>query len=263
VTTDLPKLLTNRNFRLETNELFERIRTGRTVTFCKSKEPGWACDIKADGTINIEWNTGDSIEPAFVHEMLHIDLQLNGYQRFIGAQSEHPAIRSIGYALGSLDNELQHHKIYPKFLSMGLRGTEFYGRHSKYIVPITRKLMKEEGTVQNEYQFVGLWAPVCSVGGADQKEDMEELKKELLSKYPQYADFAKHLETALRDWRESAEVHPRVVLTSIFSAVPSKHPIGIAPQYSESLDDSWIILFAPEEAAEPQPTPKSDPEPQS
>ena len=99
--------------------------------------------------------------------------------------------------------------------------------------------------IRNEYEFIGIWVPACSVGGADTKEATERFRAELLANHPKYVDLAKHVETALRDWRLCDDIHPRKVLTSIFSAAPSKEPISFAPMFSRKPDESWIVLFNP------------------
>ena len=63
---------------------------------------------------------------ALAHELLHGWVQHRGYKRLIIAVSAIDQTRRFGRLLECLDNELQHHKMYPRFKALGFNPTEFY-----------------------------------------------------------------------------------------------------------------------------------------
>ncbi len=242
--TGLPSILKGRKYPEGLQALFDKIDSQRDIVFSANKVPGWACHIDQSGTVHIEWNKGESINPSLAHELLHVDLQLSGYQRFIGLKTEHPLAHSILYAIGVFDNELQHHKFYSSYLAMGFSPAEFYQKQSRRIVPYVRA---ELAKVKNmdEYVFMGMYTSACSLGGVDKPEDMQKLRDEIVAKYPQHTGLAKHVDGCLATWRNTPEKNPRSVLTALLTFVPSKHPIGLGPIHSSAPDDSWLVLFAP------------------
>ncbi len=64
---------------------------------------------------------------AFAHELLHLRLSARGYRHILGNGNRDEAKRIlVSYVLSALDNELQHHRMFPEFIAHGFDEAEFY-----------------------------------------------------------------------------------------------------------------------------------------
>lgn len=95
------------------------------LKFQTSKSGEWSANLK-DGKATIGYSRCRSPSAALAHELLHIDTQLRGYRRMRIGFSSIDQTGSFKRLMDCLDNELQHHKFYLKFLSMGFGPDQFY-----------------------------------------------------------------------------------------------------------------------------------------
>lgn len=68
----------------------------------------------------------DNIDAALAHELLHAKLKILGYRQYCSAYAKEGRER-LNRILPMLDNELQHHRFFAEFVSLGFRPEEMYG----------------------------------------------------------------------------------------------------------------------------------------
>lgn len=103
------------------NQLSQKIR----VKYHKSKDDGWASDIK-NGFAHIYYRRCKNPAASLAHELLHIDTQLKGYKRIRIGFSTYDQSPLFSRFMTCIDNELQHQKFFSKFLELGFESKDFY-----------------------------------------------------------------------------------------------------------------------------------------
>lgn len=103
------------------NQLSKKIK----LRYHKSKDNGWASDIK-NGVAHIYYKRCKNPAAALAHELLHVDTQLRGYIRIRIGFSTHYQTSLFSRFMTCIDNELQHHKFFGKFLVLGFKDQDFY-----------------------------------------------------------------------------------------------------------------------------------------
>jgi hypothetical protein len=164
------KLIDDRN-----RKLYDRVREQYRVNLKKSDDHTWGSNIEGDKVIVYFSQTKHPIS-AFTHELLHSDTQLNGYKRIRGGVSLNKEThKHLGRICTCLDNELQHHKMFNKFLKLGFPPNEFYNDLDTETVPCLEKLIKKTGEsfIILSVDYLTLLAP----GGVIPADKFEELKQ--------------------------------------------------------------------------------------
>lgn len=105
--------------------LFEAIREKVKVKFHRSEVETWGSRMES-GIAHISYQKCNDPVPPMAHELLHIDTQLNGYRNIIIGISTYDRTPLFGRFMTCLNNELQHHKFYKKYLKMALPANELY-----------------------------------------------------------------------------------------------------------------------------------------
>ena len=105
--------------------LLDQVRLKYRVKYHRSKTALWGSDVRR-GDAHIEYQDTKHPGAALAHELLHVLTQDRGYRRLrIGLWASDDAGR-MTTMLNCLDNELQHHKMYPEFQQLGFAPHEFY-----------------------------------------------------------------------------------------------------------------------------------------
>lgn len=105
--------------------LLKSLETRVKIKYIRSKDSHWASDLQGN-VATIWWCGCKHPSASLAHELLHIQLQLNGYRRIRIHISNIAPIKTIQRLFDCIDNEIQHHKIYPEFISMGFTAEQFY-----------------------------------------------------------------------------------------------------------------------------------------
>ena len=93
-----------------------------------SDDNSWATDLRKDlKKVYLWYCTTDHQEASYAHELLHIDMQMSGYNRIRLALAMDPVIQAqLPTLIRCMDNEFQHYKMYEKFRVLGFPGEHFY-----------------------------------------------------------------------------------------------------------------------------------------
>lgn len=113
----------NRDSRIQSlkKEVLSRIK----VKYRKAKSDSWASNME-QGIATIWWKGCAHPSASFAHELLHLKLQLAGYKRIRVSISNLADPETSKRLMGCIDNEMQHHKFYREFTTLGFRDDQFY-----------------------------------------------------------------------------------------------------------------------------------------
>jgi hypothetical protein len=88
-------------------------------------DDGWGSNVE-DDKATIFWAGCRHPSASLMHELLHVQLQLNGYKRIRISISNIADAETSKRLMDCIDNEVQHHKIYAAFLGAGFKPEQFY-----------------------------------------------------------------------------------------------------------------------------------------
>jgi hypothetical protein len=166
---ELKTLITDTN-----RKLFDSVSKNKKVQLVKSQDHHWGSN-KLSGTIIIEYSDTSHPEASFCHELLHFDAQDRGYRRIRGALSLNAAAHSdLSRLCEMIDNEFQHHKMYPKFVSLGYAPTEFYNDYDSIAEQYIEANLKISG--QSLRSLAVTYFTLIAPGGSLSSERFSDLK---------------------------------------------------------------------------------------
>jgi hypothetical protein len=95
------------------------------ISYGDSDDDSWGTTVTTAGTILTAHD--EHLESCLAHELLHLWLQARGYRRIRRGVSSFDETGWLGQFITALDNELQHHRMFPRYLALGLDPRWFYG----------------------------------------------------------------------------------------------------------------------------------------
>jgi hypothetical protein len=169
-------------------------------------------------------------------KLLHARLKIRGYRRYttLGTMDDEPQL--LNYLSEALDNELQHHKMYPQFRDMGFKPDEFY--HDNDEVDFAA-LQAEIGSIRPDehpgallLNFVILIAPGGSESG-DIRIEMRRIFQERCGA----ANWDKMLaiEREFDAWERAGDLDAGMTIAAIFKHLGRLIRRGWRPE--------WIFLM--------------------
>jgi hypothetical protein len=105
--------------------LAEKLRQRFKIRYVESEKPGWGAVFKGD-RLEITYSQSKYPAACLAHELLHADLQLQGYRRLRVSFTGHGEHALFNRLTTALDNELQHHRMFPEFVRTGFPPEQFY-----------------------------------------------------------------------------------------------------------------------------------------
>lgn len=135
----------------------------------------WTVEV-TDGAIDIEYGSAKYPDAALAHELLHARVQLDGYRRYltnIAPPSKNIIVREI---LGALDNELQHHRMLPRFLDMGFRASQFYNDGDRHTFAKTKRQLEKMDSNDPIELFLLPFLSILSPGGVMSDQERNQLR---------------------------------------------------------------------------------------
>ncbi|HUE80270.1 MAG TPA: hypothetical protein VMN38_11655 [Sphingomicrobium sp.] len=157
-------------------DLYDRIDAASPITIAPSGEKTWASTTDAAGTTISVAPTAHPVE-SLAHELLHADLKLAGFRQYCTFLTVN-GDKTVFQLASALDNELQHHRMFSKFVASGFDPTRFYhdGDYQTYDAVRTRlKRAKNDRTTAPEYFL--MYLSVIAPGGAGTERRREQLER--------------------------------------------------------------------------------------
>ncbi len=207
------KLIDSRN-----KSVYDSVRENYKVNLKRSSDHDWGSNVEKDTFIIWHSPTKYPIS-AFTHELLHADTQLNGYKRIRAGVSLNPETHNILPRICScLDNEMQHHKMFDKFISLGFPAEEFYNDQDSKVIPYLEDVLNTAGQslISLSVDYLTLIAP----GGVIPKEKFEELKASFLN-YDncKYRDNFKEIDKIIANWKSDKNYDAEKYIVQIFQKI--------------------------------------------
>ncbi|WP_292459586.1 hypothetical protein [Mesorhizobium sp.] len=113
-----------------------------TVSVGFAKGPEWEAQVKGRTAVIRIAETGRPLS-SFAHELLHLRLSARGYRHILaGGNIDDQKRLQLIEVLVALDNELQHHRMFPDFIEAGFNGSEFYAESDDRAFIALRKQIK-------------------------------------------------------------------------------------------------------------------------
>lgn len=200
--------------------------------------PEWECEAKGTRAVIRIADTSRPLS-AFAHELLHLRLAARGY-RHIRANANHdPEINLRAASLiSALDNELQHHRMFPDFVSAGFDGRDFYAESDDGALADV-KAMVEAIDHQNPPSGVLLtYLTLIAPGGRWPDGSCDALMELLRTKVlPETWEKLLAIKATIEAWRNQDILDPIETIASIFETLgdlngtfigesPNSYPVG-------------------------------------
>lgn len=205
-------LITDKN-----KELFERVNRQYPVQLVKTNSDTWGSHIE-DGKTIITYCDTQYPECCFVHELLHIDTQIKGYKRLRTGISAFDQTEFFGTLMSALDNELQHHKMFPEYEKLQYPKEKFYidsdtSTEAYLRSYVTKKAIEFRPTF---LRYLTLITP----GGSMSDETKSELKENFKSlndnSYRAYFD---HIDKQFDEWTKTTSYNAEPYLKEMFITI--------------------------------------------
>jgi hypothetical protein len=169
----------------KTNQpLYDFVNSHYPVKLNQGRGTTWGAQIqfrKQKFSSLITWTPTKRPKPALVHELLHIKNQILGHKRLkLGLALDDNILKGqhgyLNVVCDAIDNEFQHQKMYPEYLSLGYKPEHFYCDSDIGTEQHLIDYLKKNNTnfIHLSVQYLTLIAP----GGHISENKKNELKEE-------------------------------------------------------------------------------------
>ena len=205
-------LITEKN-----KDLFERVNSIYPVELIKFDDETWSSQVDNNKAI-ISYCDTKFPETCFVHELLHIDTQINGYKRLKIGVSGFDTTEYFVTLMTAIDNELQHHKMFSSFIAMGYEKENFYIDNDSETEEYLRNYLTT-GVLQFKptlLRYLTLIAPGGSISETSKAELKESFKSLNNNAFRAYFE---HLDKQIEDWSSSNSFSAEPYLKEMFTTI--------------------------------------------
>lgn|GEM_PF-1503392 len=158
------------------NDLYQQVDEQTPITFTEmAGNDGWSSETTG-GVTRITGTPTTHPDAAMAHELLHAKLKIGGYKRYCTTTAMHLKQRTANVIASMLDNELQHHKMFADFLSMGFQPEQFYHDDDSGTYAQIRKELKAMKRTQLPEEFLRPFVTIIAPGGAGGEDERIKLR---------------------------------------------------------------------------------------
>lgn len=203
----------------EVKKLLELVESKTEVTVGPSRDAYWS-SASRDGQTVIQ--VADTAHPAeaFYHELLHADLENSGYIPYRVVVTVVPKGLQLPGLLGALDNELQHHRMFGRYMAAGLAPENFYADTDaddfRGVPAKVSELTKGSSPSEALLPFFTIIAP-GGVGSEDERSELRSLLKSQCGEET-YSKL-EEIERAISRWATSADTDPLSTILSVLRSL--------------------------------------------
>jgi hypothetical protein len=188
------------------------------INYEEVEGPSWDCGIRGN-VATIGFAKAKHPEPCLGHELLHVILHNEGFRQIRRGFSV--TIPDAMRLIKALNNELQHHKMFPKFLDAKFPANRFYNESDAQIHAHVQKDIGELN--DNPLNAAVLTLTIVAPGGilttANQADYLADLSKINSGKF---GSCVTQVTEAIAAWRNNASLNTESTIVAIFKAI--KHP---------------------------------------
>lgn len=198
-------------------ELFNIVNKIYPVEIHFKQKNTWTSSIEDNKTIISYCNTKYP-ESCFVHELLHIKLQINGFKKLKTGISSCLLNKDLIDIINHLDNHLQHHRMFPEFEKLGYSKEEFYIDSD---IKTENKLKKYLSGNNFDFKLTFLhYLTVISPGGSMSKDTIFDLKEEFKTiKQGCYRELIDLIDEIFEEWRNSTDLNYEPLIKNLFGSI--------------------------------------------
>jgi hypothetical protein len=210
------KQIARKNQKLR--ELYEEISNAFPIIEEKSSSNYWGAHIDTTGNAVITYAKIKNQLAALAHELLHIKMQMLGYKRLKCVATISMRDKQFAKTLiDALDNELQHHKMYPYYSEMGFLREDFFCDEDKEAEKRLFEIMKETRPVAIDDLLLD-YLTLISPGGSISNKKVVELKTLFRSKLGNSTPFDV-IDSAFEQWCASKTMDSELIVSQIFKLI--------------------------------------------
>jgi hypothetical protein len=199
--------------------LYDHVDALSPIVVTVSSEETWSSKTTAVGTEISVAPTAHAAESLF-HELLHAELKLSGFRQhltFVRINDD----SSIPSLAGALDNELQHHRMFAKFIATGFDPAHFYhdGDDRTYD-QVRAELKKMDPKRSSASDYFLKYLSAISPGGSGSDTKRRQLQGFFRAKVPRAKmDLVDTAAAKLLAWCASGEIDAGAVVRDIIKAL--------------------------------------------
>jgi len=173
----LTELVAQARTNLVVDHLYQAVHARSPITFNASNSSLWGSKTDTNGTYIDVAETAYASE-SLAHELLHAEFKLDGHRTYLGHYSCVPRAQSkiLQQVLFALDNELQHHRMFGKFTSLGLNPNHFYSDSDRNAYEVARRDVKRLKSNALREHFLLPFLTVIAKGGMGQDKVRSQLR---------------------------------------------------------------------------------------
>lgn len=227
--------------------LRDALSTTHKIEYVADKGPNWGSQIDGNNA-QITFTDSPNPQESLAHELLHLALQKDGYQRMrYGTCSFTLDDKWFGNLISCLDNELQHQRMYPRYLELGFDASKFYGESAKEMRRYYNRLLQESnGDIRTV--MTGYLSLVAPGGSLPEDERAEFIQRFNAIHKCSYAISLTQVDEALAAWRQQESLNAEDTARQIIRAMqtPSETFIGYGtldefPENGFFIDDVFTL----------------------
>ena len=197
--------------------LLEEIQAHYKISFHRSEGDHWGSNVVGH-VAHIYYQKTKYPGGALAHELLHALVQHRGYRRLRQGCSMTIEQTRFKRLRVCLDNELQHHKMYPEFARLGFAASEFYEDHDGEAADYLESVLasRPSSILDVLPDYFTLIAP----GGSLSDAQLRNLNDRFMNlEAGRFAQQLTTIRSAIDAWRQSDSYDAQPTLRSIFLAL--------------------------------------------
>ena len=154
--------------------LLTEVKSRCTIRFKKSDGDAWGSSLTG-GVAQIDHTKTAYPAASLAHELLHIIVQLKGIKQIRIGIWTLDQTEMFNRFMKAINNELQHHRMFPTFISVGFTPSEFYCDSDTQIESHLRSTLANgvESLIELVPDFLTLLAPGGSISQSAKDELLE------------------------------------------------------------------------------------------
>ncbi|MEE1952321.1 hypothetical protein ACTG2T_20805 [Aeromonas sp. 75A] len=225
------------------NELYQEINAWKVIVPEKSldNDSAWGSYINDNNNAVISYAKTENKECALAHELLHFSIQKSGYIRM---KSSATTLQSVlmKRLVDCLDNELQHHRMYAQYRSLGYTPKSFYNDADCLVAQYLTDVL--DGNKMEPLELIPDYMTLIAPGGSLTMKEKQKFSAmfRTSTSAPEVFDT---IDGAIKKWTEAASLDQKSVVSSIISSIPGEHSTWIGFDNGTGFPDSGFFVGKP------------------
>ncbi|WP_312598723.1 hypothetical protein [Brevundimonas sp.] len=212
---DAAKIVGDARRNAAVDKLYVQVESATPIQIIPSEDDSWSSQTRG-GVTTVAVGRGRHPEAALYHELLHAEFKIQGFQQHLIFLARRGVALKTGF-LEALDNELQHHRIFDRFISAGFEADQFYGDDD--VSAFARVRTNVEKAKKKPLSIAG-WlslalTPLAPGGAADERKRSTTLAFLKTRGGDDIAARIDVMQSLLKDWSSSTSVDSKPVLEQI------------------------------------------------